>query len=245
MSEFPRPIRLPGESPPPREPYETTGEPLPSVVDDDTDLYGAEDAAARLAERLKAVEPVAARTGADGRPMLAPPMTSDRDRIEGPATGAVALVVFGAHGTPWSRTLGDVLSAVRGSHLATVGVAWRHYPDPAAHPRAAVLALAIEAAAVHGRFWSLTRELLRLHHHDPADLHAAMVRAGLEPERTVDEMRAGTGSDRIAIDVASALASGVTAAPALFVDGERYHGELGPSPVLAALDDAIARARVR
>jgi len=38
-------------------------------------------------------------------------------------------------------------------------VAWRHYPDPVAHPRAGMLALAAEAAAARGRFWALTREL--------------------------------------------------------------------------------------
>ena len=239
--EFPSPVRLPGEPTPPREPYETShGDHIPVVVDDDADLYGAEDAAARLAERLARVEPGVARAGADGRPLLSPPLTQGHDRIEGPAVGAVSLVVFGAHATPWSHELGAVVAEVRARHLATVGVAWRHYPDPAAHARAGVLALAVEAAAGHGRFWALTRELLLMRHHDPADLHAAMVRAGLEPAPVLEEMRAGAGSDRIVADVASALASGVVASPALFIDGERYRGDLRPAPVLAALEQAIA-----
>jgi protein-disulfide isomerase len=99
-----------------------------------------------------------------------------------------------------------------------------------------MLALAAEAAAAHGRFWVLTRELLRLRHDDPIDLHAALVRAGLDPERAGDAMRAGTGADRIAGDVASALASGVAFSPALFINGERYRGELDPAAVLAVLE---------
>ena len=128
-----------------------------------------------------------------------------------------------------------MLAAIRTRDPATVAIAWRHFPDPAAHPRAAVLALAAEAAAAQGRFWAMTRELLSARHHDPADLSAAMVRAGLDPARTLGAMRAGTGAARIVADTASALASGVVFTPALFIDGERYRGELEPEAVSAAL----------
>ena len=242
MPEYPGPIRLPGEDPPPREPYEVPHRPPPpAVVDEDTDLFGAEDAAAALGERLTRVEPLAARLGEDGDRLLTPPYTPGHDRTEGPTPGRATLILFGAHGTPWSRSLGAVLDAVQRRHPATVGVVCRHHPDPAAHPWAVQLALAVEAAAAAGRFWTLTRELLKLRHHDPRDLHAAIVRSSLDPARTLAAMRAGTGGDRIAGDVASALASGVTYAPALFIDGERYRGDIEPRPVLVALDEALAQ----
>src|SRR5262245_38689668 len=172
MSEFPPPIQLPGNPPLRREPFASPGrhEP-PTVVDEDADVYGAEEAAARLTDRLRALEPPPVHAGPGDRPRLTPALSVDRDRIEGPAAGRATVVVFGAHGTPASRSVGAVLDAIREQHIATVGIAWRHYPDPDAHPRAAILALAVEAAAVSGRFWTLTREMLRLHHHDPRDLH--------------------------------------------------------------------------
>jgi len=239
--EYPPPIRLPGEAPARREPYATRhGGEVPGVVDDDTDRFGAEVAAARLAERLARIEPRPARVLDDGSVLLTPPLAPGRDRIEGPATGAAAVVVFGAHATPSSRSLGTVIDAIRRQHPATVAVAWRHYPDPAAHPRAAVLALAVEAAAHAGRFWTLTRELLRLRHHDPGDLHGAMVRSSLDPDRAFEAMRRGVGADRIADDVASALSSAVTFAPTLFIGGERYRGELADAPVLAAIERALS-----
>jgi protein-disulfide isomerase len=52
-------------------------------------------------------------------------------------------------------------------------------------------------------------------------------------------MRAGTGMERIASDVESALSSGVTYAPALFIDGARLAGEIEPRAVLAAVDAAV------
>jgi hypothetical protein len=239
LPEFPGPIRLPGEPEPPPGPRQIRRYRLPRVVDDDADLFGAEAAAARLAERLARVEIPPARPGPDGRPVLSPSPVRSHDRVGGPLPGRATLVVFGAHATPSSRPLGAVLDAVRRRHVGTVGIVWRHYPDPVAHPRAAVFALAVEAAAAAGRFWSLTRELLRLRHYDPEDLHAAMVRASLSPEGTLAAMRAGTGTERIASDVASALSSGVTYGPALFVDGARLRGELEPGAVLAALDTAL------
>jgi hypothetical protein len=52
-------------------------------------------------------------------------------------------------------------------------------------------------------------------------------------------MRAGTGADRIVDDVASAMGSGVAFSPALFLNGERYPGELDAAAVSAAVAGAI------
>src|SRR4051794_24904792 len=202
------------------------------IVDETIDAHGAEAAAAALAERLANMRSSSVRVSDD---LLAPLFTPNRDRVDGPPWARSTLVVFGAHGTPLSRPLGRVLAAVHTRHPATVAIAWRHFPDPAAHPLAAILALAAEGAAAQRRFWALTRQLLSARHHDPADLSAAMVRAGLDPARTLGAMRAGTGADRVVADTASALASGVVCTPALFIDGERYRGELEPEAVSAAL----------
>ena len=162
MSEYPKPVRLPGEPPLPREPYEDKphAEP-PAVVDEDLDEYGAEAAAAELTERINQVQASAVRVADDGRALLSPPFDAARDHVDGPVPGRATLVVFGAYGTPASRPLANVLAHVREQHSTTADVAWRHYPDPIAHPHAVVLALAAEAAAVRGRFWALTLEMLQ------------------------------------------------------------------------------------
>jgi hypothetical protein len=226
------------ESPLRRRPHDREQHGPPAVVDESVDTFGAEAAAADLAERLGRVEPGAASLAEDGRALLSPPFDGTRDRVGEPTSGRPILVVFGAYGTPSSRSLGGVLAQVRERQPTAVAVAWRHYPDPAAHPHAVMLALAAEAAASLGRFWALSSELLRMRHTGPADLHAAMRHTGVDPHRALGLMQAGTGADRIVDDVASALASGVTYSPALFIDGERYQGDVDPAAVTAALQAA-------
>jgi hypothetical protein len=234
MTEVPKPVQLPGEYPPP------TAVERPQAVQwppDDDSLFGAEDAAVRVARRIAGLDVPA--VGA----RLTPPFGPTRDHVDGPLSAGVTLVVFGAYGTPASRPLGELLSDLRARHLTTLRVAWRHFPNPPAHPRAVVFALAAESAAARGKFWGLTRELLALEHGDPVDLHHALVRAGLDPERTLAAMRAMTGAGRIVDDAASARTSGVAFSPALFIGRERYHGELTPSAVSAALERALAAGR--
>jgi Thioredoxin len=236
MDEYPARRRLLGQSDPPlHRPERDPGPTTPDVVDEDFDLFGAEDAVSALTDRLKDVQPAAALRSDDGQPLLSPAFDPARDRIDGRAGAARSLVVFGAFGTPTSHALGQLLDDVRERFGTTLDVAWRHYPDPVAHPRAAVLALACEASAAIHTFWSLAHELLRLRHNDPIDLRTAMERARLDPKRALAAMRGGTGSDRIVEDVASALASGVMYTPTLFVDGRRYNGELEGAALAEAL----------
>jgi hypothetical protein len=237
--ENPQPGRLLGEPPVPREPYEThRRHERAEVVDEEVDLVGAEDAAAQLVARLQQVQPGRAELADDGRRLLSPPFSDERDRIDGLVSAESTLVVFGAFGTPSSRSLGELLASLRDRHATTVRIAWRHYPDPTAHPRAAIFALAAEAGAALHAFWPIANELLRLRHDAPRDLRSALVNARVDPRRALDAMRAGTGADRIVDDTTSALASGVTFTPALFVNGERYEGDLKAAALSAALNAA-------
>jgi len=229
--ESPAPVHLPGGRAVPSEPRASHHREPPEVVDEPVDVFGAEEATTALVERLAAVSP----SSPPGHRLVSPPYSPERDRVDGPARAPATLVVFGAFGTPSSRPLGQLLASLRERHFSTLGIAWRHYPDPSAHPHAATLALAAEAAATLYRFWPLTHELLRLHHDDPRDLHGAFLRAGVDPRRALDAMRAGTGIDRIVDDVESARVSGVPFSPTLFVNGDHYRGELELAAVEAAL----------
>jgi protein-disulfide isomerase len=207
------------------------------TIDELVDCFGAEDAAARLTERLVRLRPPGLGEPGYG-PGLWPPVSPERDRIEGPPSPAATLLVFGAHATPEARDLHRVLEHVREHDIATVAIVWRHFPHPQAHPKAAMFALAAEAGAARNHFWALTMELLRVRHGTPAELDAALRRVGIDPERAVETMQRGLGADRIVADSQSALASGVLFSPTLFINGELYRGDLEPQAVCQAVDAA-------
>jgi len=140
--------------------------------------------------------------------MLVPPLTIEHDRIEGPSTAATvarrvrrpreALVAV-----PRRRARGGA-RAPTSRPSAWPGANYPRTPPPIRAPGSS--ALAVEAAATHGRFWPLTRELLRLHTSTTrADLHRCDGARRAHPRAHARGDAGGTGSDRIATDVASAL----------------------------------------
>ena len=242
MSELPPPIRLPGEPDQPRVPRSTSRRPARDEVVAVDDLYGAEAAARQLNERLAGSR----RLPRGGRRTAvsschrhsSATATGSRDcRRRPPRSSSSAHTARRARAS-WVRCSSSYVRVIPRRSRARGGTP----PIRSPTPHASLFALAAEAAALTGHFWPLTRELLRLHHHAPRDLHAAMLRAGVDPDRALAAMRAGTGADRIADDVASALASGVIATPALFVDGERWRADLDPELVSGALQAVLPRA---
>ena len=154
-----------------------------------------------------------------------------------------ALDVYGAREAVLA--LGRRVQAVRsgraeGDALLAPPLSRRDHLDGPQWAPAVAFALAAEAAATEARFWAMTRALLKIRHDDAIDLQHAARRAGVDFDRLLHLMRAGTGAERVVADVQSALASGVTSAPALFVNGERYRGALHPAAVWSACT-AVAR----
>ena len=199
------------------------------------DVFGAAEAAAALQDRIRALRGRRTPPAAETRAVVTPPLSDRRDHVDGPESASLAMVVFGAYGGPESRALGGLLKRLREAHPAALRVAWRHFADPDANPRSTSLALAAEAAASEGRFWSMNRELLALHHYDLVGVQHAARRAGVDFDRLLSLVRAGVGADRVVDDVASGLASSVLHAPTLFVNGERFDGGLDAEAVWAAM----------
>jgi Na+:H+ antiporter, NhaA family len=205
------------------------------MLGDDEDALGALQAVTALERRIQALRSAPAPREPEGGARLTPPSSDVRDHVAGPESAEASLVVFGAYGAPESRALGRLLRQLRDAHPGALRAAWRHLPAPG--PDGAALALVAEAAAVQGRFWSMSDELLALHRVQIRDVHDAARRAGLDFDRLVANMRAGVGAERVVADVACAVASAVTQAPALFVNGRRFSGGIDADAVWAALRD--------
>ena len=140
-----------------------------------------------------------------------PPVDPARDHVRGPDEAPVVLV-YGDYVDPFSRSACTAVGEAGGR------LAYRHLPG-----NSPVAALAAEAAAELGAFWPMHDALLA---HGGAPLDGASLRslataAGLDPDRYESAFGSDTQLARIREDVQSAVAAGVDAPPALFLDGER------------------------
>jgi Na+/H+ antiporter NhaA len=165
-----------------------------------------------------------------------------RDHVRGRDDAAVTLVEYGDYECPYCGQAEVVIRELLASFGDDLRYVWRHLPLNDVHDHTQMAAEAAEAAGAQGAFWPMHDELLS--HQDaltPPDLHRYAAELGLDQERFSDDLRRNRFADRIAEDVASADASGVSGTPSFFINGKRYDGAYD----LAALTTAVRAARTR
>ena len=105
---------------------------------------------------------------------------------------------------------------------------FRHFPIVSKHPRARVLAHALEAAGMQGRFWEMHGSLLADQGHlDDPHLWERCKQLGLDVARFDADRRSDPVADRVERDFRSGVRAGVMTTPTLFFDGTAYPGVPG------------------
>jgi Na+/H+ antiporter NhaA len=169
-----------------------------------------------------------------------------RDHIRGSETAPVTLVEYGDYECPYCGRAEPIVRELLDSFGDEVRYVWRHLPLNDVHPSAQMAAEAAEAAAAQGAFWEMNDLLLR--HQDalaPDDLTRYAEQLDLDTERFWDELRHRRYGDRVAEDVASADASGVSGTPSFFINGRRHQGAYDIDTLTAAVSRARRAALIR
>jgi Na+/H+ antiporter NhaA len=172
---------------------------------------------------------------------LAVAVDPERDHIRGPAQAAVTLLEYGDFQCPYCGQAEAIIRELL-SDFGELRYVWRHLPLSDVHPFAQLAAEASEAAGAQGRFWEMYDLLLA--HQDALgarQLLAYAERLGLDVERFRAALRKQKFAGRIAQDVESADASGVSGTPTFFVNGRRHYGAYD----LATLTREVLAARAR
>ena len=173
---------------------------------------------------------------------LAEDADPDRDHIRGPEDAPVTLLEYGDYECPYCGQAETVIRDLLLSFGDDVRYVWRHLPLNDVHPNAQMAAEASEAAAAQGAFWEMHDVLLA--NQDAlmaSDIRRYTEDIGLDAERAWDEVRRRAHAPRVAEDVASADASGVSGTPTFFINGRRHQGSYD----LATLTEEVRRARER
>ncbi len=156
---------------------------------------------------------------------LAVPVDAQRDHVRGPADAPVTLVEYGDYQCPYCGRAEAVVRMLLDEFEDDLRYVWRHLPLADVHPNAQLAAEAAEAAHAQGAFWPMHERLLT--HQDALllpGLRTYAAEAGVDIDRFWDDLRRRKHAARVAEDVDSADASGVTGTPSFFVNGRRHEG---------------------
>jgi Na+/H+ antiporter NhaA len=176
---------------------------------------------------------------------LAEEVDPDHDHIRGPDDAPVTLIEYGDFECPYCGQAEQAIRELLTSFGDDLRYVWRNLPLNDVHPSAQLAAEAAEAAGAQGTFWEMYDALLanqgRL---GPRDLGRYAEGLGLDMNRFWDELRRHEHAERIARDVASADASGVSGTPSFFINGRRYQGAYDIGTLTSVVRSARSRARL-
>ncbi|MBE9224489.1 DsbA family protein [Phormidium sp. LEGE 05292] len=155
-----------------------------------------------------------------------PPST--QDHIQGRLDATLMLVMYGDYQSFQSASVYRLIKVILrqfsvSSKENSLCFIFRHFPQHQIHTHAQHAAEAAEAAAVQDRFWQM-HEMLFLHQQELGNGYLVEYanNLGLNIPRFLQDIFRGTHIDRINQDIESAYQSGVTFAPALFINRVRY-----------------------
>jgi protein-disulfide isomerase len=171
--------------------------------------------------------------------LLIPPST--QDWIQGVLSAKVVLVMYGDYQDSRSADVYKLIKAIERELSASFGedylcFIFRHFPQIQIHPHAQRAAQAAEAAAVQGQFWLMNDTLFA---HQQRLENGYLVEyandLGLDIPQFLKEFAKQVHVDLIREDIEGGIQSGITAAPALFVNNIRYVGHWNTTELMAAI----------
>jgi len=153
---------------------------------------------------------------------------STQDHNQGVLSAAVVLVMYGDYQCPRSSTVYKLIKIIRQELTVAFGenylcFIFRHFPQIQIYPQAQRAAQAAEAAAAQGQFWLMSDTLFD---HQQKLENGYLVEyandLGLDVPQFLKELSKQVHIDRINEDIEGGIHSGVTTAPALFINNIRY-----------------------
>jgi protein-disulfide isomerase len=170
---------------------------------------------------------------------------SERDYRQGRLHARVVLVGYGDYQCSDCGELYTLIKTIQEQPDATfpkendLCFVFRQFPQPQIHPQAQKAAAAALAAGAQGQFWQM-HEMLFSHQQALGDGYLVEYadRLELDIPRFLQDVTREIHADRINQDIESGIQSGVTTAPALFINGMRYIDRWSIEQLTAAIVNA-------
>jgi len=175
----------------------------------------------------------------DHSSLFVPPST--QDHIQGVLGATVVLVMYGDYQCSQSANVYRLIKVIQRQLSVSLGedylcLIFRHFPQIQTHSHAQRAAEAAEAVAVQGQFWQMHNTLFDYQQElGNSYLVEYANNVGLDISQFLQDLSKQVHIERINEDIESGLHSGVTTAPALFINGIRYIGRWNIEQLMAAI----------
>lgn len=168
---------------------------------------------------------------------LTPPLSTERDHVQGPDSAPVTLVEYGDYECPYCGMAHPIVKSLQRALGDKLRFAFRNFPLNDAHPHAEQAAEAAEAAGAQGRFWEMHDTMYENQEQLATDdLMRYGEDLGLDTNRLAQDLADGAFRARVREDFRGGVRSGVNGTPTFFVNGSRYDaGWDDPDQFLRAL----------
>jgi Na+/H+ antiporter NhaA len=175
---------------------------------------------------------------------LADDVDPERDHIRGRIDAPVTLLEYGDYECPYCAHAAPTIAKLLEHLPDELRYVFRHLPLTDVHPNAQRASEAAEAADAQGAFWEMHDRLLDNQEAlAPWNLHQYAVDLELDVERFTEDLRRRRYAARVAEDVQSADASGVSGTPTFFINGRRHYGVYDIDTLTRAVKVAARPAR--
>jgi protein-disulfide isomerase len=171
--------------------------------------------------------------------LLVPPST--QDLMQGVLSAKVVLVMYGDYQDPKSADVYKLIQVIKRELSASfeedyLCFIFRHFPQTQIYPYAQRAAQAAQATAAQGKFWPMHDTLFA---HQQRLENGYLVEyandLGLDIPQFLKDLPKQVHVDRINKDIEGGIQSGVTTAPALFINRTRYTGHWNTLELMAAM----------
>jgi protein-disulfide isomerase len=161
--------------------------------------------------------------------------------MQGVLSARVVLVMYGDYQDSRSADVYKMIKVIKQELSAAFGedylcFIFRHFPQTQIHPHAQRAAQAAQAAAAQGQFW-LMHDILLAHQQKLENGYLVEYAndLGLDIPQFLKDLPKQVHVDRINQDIESGIRSGVTDAPALFINNIWYTGRWKITELMAAI----------
>jgi protein-disulfide isomerase len=162
--------------------------------------------------------------------------------VTGPADARITLVEFSDFQCPYcSKAIAQIYATLK-AYPNDVRLIFKQYPLVELHPAAAIAAAAALAAHRQGKFWEMHDVMFA----NRARLSRQSILAwaneiGLDMQRFTADLDSDAIKTAVLRDQADGDKAGVEGTPTVFLNGQRYNGDLAPDAFKPVIDGELKR----